>query len=134
MELKLGCRVRMNEDKMTVCGVQTHGIHKGLVHLSFRGAVLGGHVTSFEQTEHGDDEEEVEKWSDAILVPPENLEILGSDMGLQELLIAVQPMDLSLRLTLVSDAIYIGGVRFDLTKNLHSQSEEFYAFLLPLLQ
>lgn len=71
----------------------------------------------------------------------DDVEILGSDMGLQELLIAFGVDDYKLR------AIKEGWVRiykedaalrdhtvdFDLTKDLHEQSPDFYQSLLPLI-
>lgn len=58
------------------------------------------------------------------------VEILGTDMGLQELLIAIREgiEDNGA----VQDRIIYG--MFDLTQNLHNQAEEFYESLLPLLK
>lgn len=62
--------------------------------------------------------------------------ILGSDMGLQELLIAFwqwiheghedDELEQATRMKVFVDM-------YDLTKNLHQQSEEFYQAILPLI-
>lgn len=74
----------------------------------------------------------------------EYVKIIGSDMGLQELLIAVQSLPLPKHLIvhrngdiLLFESGYLDEdkilCKFDLTKNLHQQSEEFYQAILPLI-
>lgn len=74
--------------------------------------------------------------------PEDTVEILGSDMGLQELLIAIGLSHLSdsfccsdggwiYEKDQYGDPTYYG--QFDLTKNLHNQTEEFYTAILPLI-
>lgn len=72
--------------------------------------------------------------------------ILGSDMGLQELLIAIKQQDADKGLadmTVIDILVQFdntvwfesafGNATFDLTKNLHNQSEDFYKSILPLI-
>lgn len=83
-------------------------------------------------------------------------EILGSDMGLQELLIAMKTLHpkpayfgVHINHPFGCESFHEGNlvihvqatfspfsfnIPFDLTKNLHNQSPEFYESLLPLLQ
>ena len=98
-----------------------------------------------------------EHW-DAIQSHPkiDEVTILGSDMGLQELLIAFKSIhgkqtyfgvhtnhpfgceqfhDGKLVFHVQSNfSPYSHNLPFDLTKNLHSQSDEFYEALLPLIR
>lgn len=64
--------------------------------------------------------------------------IIGSDMGLQELLIALDIEEYKVR----ADGWIVRGdgygdytsyALYDLTKNLHNQSDEFFTSLLPLI-
>lgn len=59
-------------------------------------------------------------------------------LGLQELLIAMNTIRRSQKFTVHPDGMmyypqFDGFFYFDLTKNLHSQSDAFYESLLPLL-
>ncbi len=71
---------------------------------------------------------------------------LGSDMGLQELLIALEALfteaaqagkDTIVRCDVnTMGRITFGAyrtMRYDLTKNLHNQPEDFYSHILPLI-
>lgn len=70
-------------------------------------------------------------------------EILGSDMGLQELLIALKGVPLNLgmyktgRLRISNNSCFYGSGNetfvFELTKNLHNQSQEFYEEIAKLI-
>lgn len=112
MELKFGCRVHR------------YGVHDETLLVVRRGGI---------------GKDKIRKWwcNNGYDYRRDEIVILGSDMGLQELLIAL--CDNNPHISIMSDQFcYIeyqpeSEVEYDLTQNLHNQSPEFYEALLPLL-
>lgn len=117
MELKFGCAI---DRGLTQGQEYIAGIFNDRVSIGIRGHD-GWSYLPFEVPKN---EFDSGKWR-----------ILGSDMGLQELLIAVRTLGMFLIDVHGSIGRYGMGelTKYDLTKNLHEQSDEFYASILPLL-
>lgn len=136
MELKFGCKILVSELLCTnnAFDVIPKSSKSLCTILSYSAAYKENTPSSTDWNDEAIsvwcDEWHVERtWGGEDLEESDGYEILGSDMGLQELLIALKTRDISIESCgALMDSIY------DLTKNLHNQDDSFYEALLPLIK
>ena len=142
MKLKFGCKFRWNYDTYMVnCGGNCFPRQHILAFSCTGDSHYWADNPSDAQKETRKYFSQSQEWLEE---NKEYIEILGSDMGLQELLIALKDIPLNigmyttgrLRISNISCIHGAGNETcvFDLTKNLHNQDDSFYEALLPIIK